>query len=65
MPPLFEVDFTAFGAEVLRHICHSHFNSLRGGVVAYFPLIFIEQNFGPHIEQKWATLPDSCGRVSS
>src|SRR4051794_32294434 len=27
--------------------------------------IFIEQNFGPHIEQKWATLAPSAGRVSS
>src|ERR1700756_1434730 len=28
-------------------------------------VIFIEQNFGPHIEQKWATLAPSAGRVSS
>src|SRR4029450_10167271 len=28
-------------------------------------VIFIEQNFGPHIEQKWATLWASLGRVSS
>ena len=28
-------------------------------------VIFIEQNFGPHIEQKWATLAPSAGSVSS
>src|SRR5690606_14476154 len=28
-------------------------------------LIFIEQNFGPHIEQKWAVLAGSAGSVSS
>jgi len=28
-------------------------------------VIFIEQNFGPHMEQKCATLAPSCGRVSS
>ena len=28
-------------------------------------VIFIEQNFGPHIEQKCATLWASFGRVSS
>src|ERR1700686_2267837 len=28
-------------------------------------VIFIEQNFGPHMEQKWAVLAPSCGRVSS
>ena len=27
--------------------------------------IFIEQNFGPHIEQKWAVLAGSAGKVSS
>ncbi len=27
--------------------------------------IFIEQNFGPHIEQKWATFAPSAGSVSS
>ena len=28
-------------------------------------VIFIEQKCGPHMEQKWATLADSLGRVSS
>src|SRR3954467_7142755 len=28
-------------------------------------LIFIEQNLGPHIEQKWAVLAPSAGRVWS
>ena len=28
-------------------------------------VIFIEQNLGPHIEQKWATLAESLGSVSS
>ena len=28
-------------------------------------MIFIEQNLGPHIEQKWATLAPSAGSVSS
>ena len=28
-------------------------------------VIFIEQNFGPHIEQKCATLLESFGKVSS
>ena len=28
-------------------------------------VIFIEQNFGPHIEQKWADLAPSAGRVWS
>ncbi|MNP37227.1 hypothetical protein D3C76_1306620 [compost metagenome] len=28
-------------------------------------VIFIEQNFGPHMEQKCATLAESFGRVSS
>ena len=28
-------------------------------------VIFIEQNFGPHMEQKWATLWASFGRVAS
>jgi hypothetical protein len=28
-------------------------------------LIFIEQNFGPHIEQKWAVLAGAAGNVSS
>ena len=27
--------------------------------------IFIEQNLGPHIEQKWAVFPDCFGKVSS
>src|SRR5699024_8184505 len=27
--------------------------------------IFMEQNFGPHMEQKWAVLAGSAGRVSS
>jgi hypothetical protein len=27
--------------------------------------IFIEQNFGPHIEQKWADLAGAAGNVSS
>ncbi|MFB7380954.1 hypothetical protein, partial [Kitasatospora purpeofusca] len=26
--------------------------------------IFIEQNFGPHMEQKWAVFAGSAGRVS-
>lgn len=65
MPPLFEVDFAAFRAEGFRHVRHADFNGLRGGIITYFWLIFIEQNLGPHMEQKCATLPDSCGRVSS
>ncbi len=28
-------------------------------------VIFIEQNFGPHIEQKWAVLAPPAGRVWS
>ena len=28
-------------------------------------VIFMEQNFGPHIEQKWATLAPSAGSDSS
>src|SRR5258708_6240765 len=28
-------------------------------------VIFIEQKCGPHMEQKWAVLAPSCGRVSS
>jgi hypothetical protein len=28
-------------------------------------VIFIEQNFGPHIEQKWAVLAPSAGNVWS
>jgi hypothetical protein len=28
-------------------------------------VIFIEQNFGPHIEQKCAVFAPSCGSVSS
>ncbi len=28
-------------------------------------MIFIEQKWGPHIEQKWATLADSFGRVKN
>src|SRR3954471_24196317 len=28
-------------------------------------VIFIEQNLGPHIEQKWAVLAPSAGRVKS
>jgi len=28
-------------------------------------VIFMEQNAGPHMEQKWAVLAPSCGSVSS
>jgi hypothetical protein len=32
-------------------------------IIAHF--IFIEQNLGPHIEQKWAIFAPSAGRVWS
>jgi hypothetical protein len=38
---------------------------VRAGVLRTWLVISIEQNFGPHIEQKCATFAPSAGSVSS
>jgi hypothetical protein len=39
--------------------------STRPPSLPFSPLTFIEQNLGPHMEQKWAFLPASESMVSS
>ena len=40
-------------------------SSFPSSLLPFLFLTFIEQNFGPHMEQKWAFLPASESMVSS
>ena len=70
---------TAMSGVVLTSIFRLRFQrnlqdstTMLAGLTYFFPyfarislVIFILQNFGPHMEQKWAALAPSGGRVSS
>jgi hypothetical protein len=67
-----QIDFSATLLELFRFFAMAARISAVESV-SFLPLaasrtsceIFMEQNFGPHMEQKCATLAPSAGRVSS